>query len=87
MKETEALKSLQIMGKFFFFFNWRMTALQCCVTFCHTTTRINHNYTYIPPSRASLPSWESCNLIHMWSESMFKSAILKGIMFLLDAVH
>ena len=45
--------------EFFFFnlfiFNWRITALQCCVGFGHTSTRISHRYTYVslsldPPS-------------------------------------
>ena len=31
----------------FFFLNWRITALQCCVGFCHKTTQISHNYIYI----------------------------------------
>ena len=40
----------------FCFFNWRMIALQCCVGFCLTTTRISHNYIYVSPSsRASFP--------------------------------
>ena len=29
------------------FFNLRKIALQCCDGFCHTTTQISHNYTYI----------------------------------------
>ena len=27
----------------FFFLNWRITALQCCVGFCRTTTQISHD--------------------------------------------
>ena len=30
------------------FFNWRKTASQCSVGFCHTIMQISHNYTYIP---------------------------------------
>ena len=26
----------------FYFFNWKITALQCCVGFCYTKTRISH---------------------------------------------
>ena len=33
----------------------RMIALQCCVGFCHTATRICHRYTYVLPSWTSLP--------------------------------
>ena len=45
----------------FFFFNWRIIALQCCVGFCHTIAWIIHKYTYItsllglPPSPAIPP--------------------------------
>ena len=35
-----------IRSVFFFFFNWRIIALQCCTGFCHTTTLISHRYTY-----------------------------------------
>ena len=34
---------------FFFFFNWRIIALQCCADFCWTISRISHNYTHILP--------------------------------------
>ena len=47
------------MGDFFkLFFNWRKTALQCCIGFCHTTTQISHNYAYIT-SVLSLPPFLS----------------------------
>ena len=32
----------------FFFFNWRIIALQCCIDFCHTSTWIRHRCTYVP---------------------------------------
>ena len=32
---------------FKFIFTWRITTLQCCVGFCHTTTWISHGYTYV----------------------------------------
>ena len=45
------------------FFNWRIIALQCCISSCHTW--MSHRYTYIP-SLLSLPShliplgWAPC---------------------------
>ena len=37
-----------------FIFNWRITALQYCVGFCHTSTCISHKYTHVP-SLSNLP--------------------------------
>ena len=39
---------------FLLIFNWRIIDIQCCVGFCHTSTWINHRYTYVP-SLVSLP--------------------------------
>ena len=48
---------------FFSFFNWRVIALQCCVSFCYITTCISHMYRYIPSlldlPRTSPPSHPS----------------------------
>ena len=55
----------------FFFFNWRVLALWCCVGFCCTTVWISYTYTHVPsplsllampppqPSRSS-PGWAPC---------------------------
>ena len=31
-----------------FIFNWRITALQYCAAFCHTSTWVSHSYTHVP---------------------------------------
>ena len=50
---------LLFFKKILLIFNWRMTALQYCVGFCHTATRISHRYAHVPPPPrlppASLP--------------------------------
>ena len=40
----------------FFFFNWRIIALQYCVGLYHTSTWISHRYTYVPSLLNPLPS-------------------------------
>ena len=35
-------------SNFFLTFNWRIIALQGCVSFCHTTAGISCKYTYVP---------------------------------------
>ena len=54
-RPSEGGNSLQFMSRFIkwfknkFTFNWRIIALPyCCVSFCHTSTWINHRYTYVP---------------------------------------
>ena len=49
-------------------FSWRIIALQYYVGVCHTSTRISHRYTYVPPS------WNSLSTSHpsqpsRWSQS------------------
>ena len=39
---------------FVLIFNWRIIALQCCIGFFHSSTRISHRYTYVP-SLLNLP--------------------------------
>ena len=38
------------------YFNWRIMPLQYCDGFCHTSTWINHRYTYVPPNHPDTPS-------------------------------
>ena len=42
--------------KILFFFNWRISALQCCVGFCHTIMQNSHKYTHAPSLLNLLPT-------------------------------
>ena len=41
----------------FFFFNWSIIALQCCVSFSHATKQVSYMYTYIPSLWDHPPSY------------------------------
>ena len=45
-----------IMSKYSIFFNWRISALQCCVGFCHTIMQNSHKYTHAPSLLNLLPT-------------------------------
>ena len=49
---------------FFFFFNWRIFDLQCCLGFCHTARWISHMYTY-SPSLLDIPLLPCPHSIHL----------------------
>ena len=56
-RKTIALTRWTFVGRVmvhFFFFNWRIIALQNFVVFCQTAPLINHRYTY-SPSLVNLP--------------------------------
>ena len=53
--EWDAIAFSGINHYYLFIFNQRIIALQCCVGFCHTSTRISHRYTHVP-SLLNFPS-------------------------------
>ena len=61
-------------------FNWKKITLQWCVDFCHTTTQISHNYTYvtslpcthpIPLSHHRVPGWAPCVIQQLLTSYLF----------------
>ena len=45
----KCFSGMQILVLFYFyFFNWRIIDLQCCIVFCHITRWINPKDTYVP---------------------------------------
>ena len=52
-KETESRKIVtwaweELLLVLSIIFNWRITAWQYCIGFCHTSTWISHRYKYVP---------------------------------------
>ena len=47
-KHCQTGAGLPLFFFFIFFISWRLIILQYCSHFCHTLTRISHDFTYIP---------------------------------------
>ena len=59
-----------------FFFNWRITALHCCVSFCCTIVWISYRYTYIPSlSLLPTPIPSPCSYLSRSSQSTKLSSL------------
>ena len=58
----------------FYFFNWRIIALQCCISFC-TTSWISYMYTYIN-SLLSLPPSPPISTLSVITEHQAESPVL-----------
>ena len=43
-----ANRTQTLLVSFFFFFDWRIIALQYCVGVCHASACISHRYTSVP---------------------------------------
>ena len=48
MKTVKIVHNHIIRRELLFFFNWRIIALKCYRGLCCTSTRISHNYIYVP---------------------------------------
>lgn len=63
----------------YFIFNWNIIPLQCCIGFCHISTRVSHRYTHIasllrlPPTplgHRGAPSWAPCVICQLPAGSL-----------------
>ena len=65
----------------FYILNWNRIALQCSVSFCHTTPWISYTYTYIPSLPTSYPSRSTQSTELPVLYSTFPPAILHMIVY------
>ena len=71
-----------------FFFYWRIIALQFCVAFCHTSTWISHRYIYIssllnsPLTPHSIPSPLDCYKALGWAPCVTEQIPICHLLFL-----
>ena len=74
-----------------FLFNWRITALQCCVGFCHTSAWTSHMYACFPSllniALTSHPSHPSRLLQSTWLSSLCYTANSHWLSVLQMAIH
>ena len=52
--------------------NWRIIALQYCVGFCYTTTRISHRHTYVSSFLNHPPTFQSIPLLYLSQSTGFE---------------
>ena len=81
-----------------FIFNWRITALQYCIGFCHTSVWISYRYTYapslwkLPPSSHPIlsPCWHRASIWAHWARTTnfhWLSILRMVSMFLCYSLH